>query len=266
MNEIKKLNEGIYALKMPYEDVYTTVFAVMTDEGALLFDCGSYDSDITDSVLPMLRELNINSEQLRAVFISHSHSDHAGGLSELLKHFPSLPVYSRSEIIEQKFGADAKIIHFEDGEELLGTLRAVTLPGHTKDSSALLDTRTGSLITGDSLQLYGLFGSGLWGANVPLPDEYFASIDKLATMPEIVNVYTAHDYHPYGSVYEGRAAVSLLLSASREPILRIKRLIEDTSELSDAEIAALYSDGGRLPALGPHVVSAVRSRLKKGAV
>lgn len=263
MSAFVKLNENIYAVTTPYKDIFTTTLVIKTDEGALLFDSASFDADIIDTVLPMLRELNIGREELKCVFISHNHADHAGGLRELLKHFPDITVYSRSETISQRCDTGAHIVRFEDGDELLPMLRAVTVQGHTADSSAVLDCRTGSLITGDCLQLYGIFGSGKWGANINFVAEHLAALDKLSAMDEVVNVYTAHDYHPYGSRYEGREAVLLALEACREPLLLAKRLIDENPDLDDEAIAELYNKEKKLPTMGAHVVTGIRKYFRQ---
>ena len=41
-----KINENIYRLTMPYKDIFTTVYAIKTECGVLIFDSGSYDEDI----------------------------------------------------------------------------------------------------------------------------------------------------------------------------------------------------------------------------
>ena len=260
MNIIKKHNENIYSLKVPYEDVYTFLYIITTDFGTILYDCGSSAADVNESIVPALRELNLDFK-LSAVFLSHRHSDHAGGLDELLRHYPSVTVYSLSEGIMEKFSASANIKGFADDDIILGPLRAVRLPGHTADSAALLDTRTGSLICGDSLQFYGLFGSGLWGANAPLPDLYLESLDKLETTYKILNIYAAHDYHPYGAVHEGRDAVKRAIDSCRAAISQIVWLIEQNRSLDNEKIAELYHSYGKLPKISSNVIDAIRKTL-----
>ena len=80
MKHPEKINDNIYALCIPYKDIFTTVYFVKTENGALLFDTASYDQDIDSAVIPALRELEINEEDLKYIFISHNHTDHAGGL------------------------------------------------------------------------------------------------------------------------------------------------------------------------------------------
>ena len=48
------LTNRITRLEIPYKDIFTSVYAVKTNCGALLFDAGSYDSDVTELILPFL--------------------------------------------------------------------------------------------------------------------------------------------------------------------------------------------------------------------
>ena len=95
MNDIQKINENIYRMTMPYKDIFTTVYAVKTEKGALLFDAASYDDDIENYIIPFLEKLDITKEMLKFVFVSHNHIDHAGGLEKLVEYFPDIEILSR---------------------------------------------------------------------------------------------------------------------------------------------------------------------------
>ena len=119
--------------------------------------------------------------------------------------------------------------------------------------------RTKTLISGDSLQLYGIFGSGTWAANISYPRMHMDAVEKLRKM-DIETILTAHDYHPYGHRYEGKAAVSAALDAALAPLLYIRQLITENPGASDEDVAALYNKQD-LPTLGAHVVTALRKML-----
>lgn len=253
--ERTKINENIYRLTIPYKDIYTTVYIIKTDCGTAIFDSASYDEDIRDCVIPFLNKLGVTAEDIRCVLISHNHADHSGGLSEFMKNFPACTILSRSPQLKEKF-AEYKVISPEDGEIILDTLKIITIPGHTKDAISVYDMRTSTLITGDCLQLYGIYGSGKWGSNISLTDEHAEAIEKLRKT-DINHILTAHDYHPMGYSYEGKEAVSKALDACIAPLREIKDLILKNPESSDEEIAEIYNSLGN-PVIGAHVVAGVR--------
>ena len=72
MENMLKINENIYRLTIPFKDIFTTVYVLKTDEGALLFDTATYDEDIQNYIIPFLDELEITEDMLKYVFISHT--------------------------------------------------------------------------------------------------------------------------------------------------------------------------------------------------
>ena len=245
----------ISRLVVPFRDIFTTIFTVETEEGVLIFDTGTYPEDMTDRLLPFLAEKNIALDSIRAVFISHSHGDHAGGLATLAPQVPNATIYTRSKKLAEEFPEQAK--KPEDGDVILGVLRVVTIPGHSRDSMGLLDTRTKTLLSGDSLQLYGIYGSGAWGSNITLPVLHLQALEKLAALP-IERIFAAHEYHPLGWCYEGEGVADALENC-RKPLFAIRDLIRHDPARSDEEIAAEISR--TLPRLNPRVVAAVREEL-----
>lgn len=260
MKSIQKINESIYRITMPYKDIFTTVYIIKTDNGTLLFDMGSYDEDIENYILPVLNELEITADMIKYVFVSHNHNDHSGGLSAFIKKFPDTSIISGSLKIKEKYeGYD--VIMPSDNDVVLDVLQIVTIPGHSQDSSAVYDTRTKTLISGDCLQLYGIYGSGNWGSNISYPKEYIDAVDKLRKM-DIQHILTAHDYHPYGYSYVGEDAVSEALDACISPLNEIKELIFQNPDADDEKICMIYNSYGK-PTLGVRVVTAMKEMLKK---
>ena len=256
MNSFEEITPHISCLSIPYKGIYTTVCLIKTEAGVLLFDAASYDSDITDIVLPALAEAGIGEDELKYIFISHKHADHAGGLGELLKHFPGVCVLSRSDALREQH-AGYEFSCPEEWDTVLGELKVVCIPGHTPDSAALLDTRTKTLVCGDCLQMYGIFGEGKWGANIRLPKEHIAALDKLRGM-DIDKVICAPASHPCGRILEGKENILAAIDACAAPLYEIKALIEENPDADDVAVCAAYNSRGNLPTLGDHVVTAVR--------
>ena len=252
-----EITPHISRITTPYKDIFTSVYAVDTEEGVLIFDSASYDSDLSDYITPFIEELGA-ADRIKYVFISHDHADHSGGIDAFVKKYPDAKVVSRSPRLKEKL-CGSEVICSEDGDTLLGVLRVITIPGHTADSAAVFDTRTKTLITGDCLQLYGIYGSGNWGANISLIKEHTEAIEKLRGM-DIDRIVTAHDYHPCGWDYVGKDAIAKALDSCIAPFDDIRSLISENGSLSDAEICAIYNNGDK-PTLGCHVVTAVRKTM-----
>ena len=78
---------------------------------------------------------------------------------------------------------------------------------------------------------------------------------------DIDNVYTAHDYHPYGFKHEGKKAVAKVLVACEEPLTLVKILIENNPGLDDDAIRLKYNASGTIPTLRVRVVTEIRAML-----
>ena len=256
--ETIQLTPDITAIRVPFFDIFTTVFLVKTEAGNLLFDTATYPTDITDIVLPALAALGVDGAALSAVLISHPHRDHAGGLEELLTRYPDITVIAGSNALE-KTHTIKNLTVGRNGDTVLEDLQIVAIPGHTTDAIALLDTRTATLLSGDCLQLYGIFGSGAWGANIPFPKAHLAALDRLAAM-DVAAIYPAHSYHPVGDAFVGKEAVARALDACREPLFAIRDMILKDPEATDTALAARYNEQD-LPTVGSHVFAAVRRDL-----
>ena len=256
MKDLTQINDNIFRLTVPYKDIFTTVYVVKTAGGVLLFDAASFDNDAQDYILPMLAQLGIAPAEVKYVFISHNHTDHAGGLKGLLPHLPHTVIVSRSPALAETW-ADRTVLAPEAGHVLLDVLEVVPIPGHTQDCSAVLDRRTNTMITGDCLQLFGIFGSGNWCANISLPTQYKQAVEMVRGM-QVDEILTAHDYHPYGYHYVGRQAICDALDACLAPLQQVKELILAHPELDDEQIRDLFNAPGTLPKLGTKVVTALR--------
>lgn len=259
MLQIKPLNEHISYFNVPYKDIFTTVAVVRSENGSILFDAAFKESDIEDYIMPALAQLGV--DDLKYIFISHNHGDHAGGLQWLLPKLPHCTVISCSSKLAEAYPA-YQFVNPRDGEVFLEHFQAVTIPGHTADCAALLDKRTGTLISGDCLQVYGIYGSGTWGAVIRLIEPHLQAHKKLHTL-DINTILAAHDYHPYGQIAQGKNAVKAYLEGCVEALARIRDVLKDNLSRTDEEVTALCNDG-KLPTVPVGVVTAIRAALKEG--
>ena len=257
----ERINANMRRMTLPYKDIFTTVYLLEGTHGFLLFDAASFPEDIDDILLPALSEAGVTRENLKYVFISHNHRDHAGGLTRLMEFFPSTCIVSCSEVLKEKL-AHCPFLMPREGTLLLDCLRVIPIPGHTADSAALLDIRNNTLITGDCLQLYGIFGSQDWAANINFPAPHIEAIKRLQAM-EIDAIYTAHDYHPFHHFALGREAVRAYIQVCLSPIEDMRRLILEHPEADNARIRELYNALDERPTVRVAVVEAVRRMLSQ---
>ena len=203
MGLIEKIDEGLFRLLVPFEEITTTVYFAVTKQGAAIIDAATYSSDVDDYILPALQALKIQENEVCRLLLTHPHSDHAGGAKRLVEQLPHLSVCAAYLSDLPNF---TKIV---DGEIILDCLQAVVLPGHTENSTAFLDLRSNTLLSGDCLQLKGI---GKYVHGVTLPKRYKASVERLKTMP-ISRIVAAHEYEPLGSKAEGKEEVERYLIA-----------------------------------------------------
>lgn len=256
----EKVTEHIHRLVVPFEDIFTTVFFLETLEGAVIFDTATYPEDVDRYILPGLREAGISTEAVRYIVLSHSHRDHAGGLGRLAQLLPGIPVISRNPALSGQF-AGVSFRFPEAGETLCGALTVYPVPGHSPDSLALLDKRTGTLVTGDSLQLYGIYGSGQWGANIGMPGEHLEAIEALRKLrPE--RIVASHDYHPHGHLAEGER-VDAYLDACIEALDRIREAVKQNPAAEPEALAENYNGHSGLPVVSARVFRAMKKLVEE---
>lgn len=260
-NNITRITESITRVVVPFEDIYTTIFVVSTPDGVLLFDTATYPEDIDNYALPTFEKLGIAADEVKYVFISHSHRDHAGGLDRFAELFPKTCIVSLSAQLRGKY-PNAETLAPNDGDTLLGVLKVVTVPGHSADCISLYDTRTKTLLTGDCLQAYGIYGSGSWGANIGMPLEHLAALDKLRTY-DVETLVTSHDYHPCGHIAVGKDEIERYYSECANALYAIRDAVKASYDKPDADIAAAYNDGS-LPVVGARIFTGIRKAMDAG--
>lgn len=134
---------------------------------------------------PVLRALAHGPEP-SAVLLTHHHDDHIGGVAELRRRWPALPVFAPFE--ERIAIADA--IRVVDGDAVaIGSWRfeVIGVPGHTRSHVAYVGH--GLLFCGDAL-----FSLGCGRMFEGTPEQMLASLDRLAALPADTRVCCGHEY------------------------------------------------------------------------
>lgn len=262
MKDLTRINEHIHRLVVPYKDIFTTVYFIQDQDQVIVFDTASGPEDVENYILPAMKELGITAEMVRYVFVSHNHRDHAFGVARFLQEFPKACLITPNAKLAKE-NENYQVLMPKDGDAVMENFRVVMIPGHTKDSVALLDLRTATLVTGDCLQMYGIFGSDNWGSNIRFPAEHLEALKKVAAM-DIATVVTAHDYHPHGFMVQGKENIPACLDSCSAPLLKVKALIAENPQCSDEEIARIYNNADKVPTIGAHVAAAVREAVEAG--
>lgn len=255
--DILQITQHIQSFQVSYKDIFVQTYILQTQEGTVLFDAAAGAEDVDNYILPALEQLGVSPTH---IFISHNHRDHSGGLARAVQLFPSARIIARSPAIQETY-PNAYIP--EDGEVILDCLQVVTIPGHTSDSAALLDLRTNTLVTGDCLQSFGIYGSGEWYGAISMPAEHAIAIQKLRALP-IDNIATGHDYHPDGLFSFGKEHVAQRLNNCIDALRRLQNTMAAHPQMNDEQIAQLCNDG-TFPTVSHRIVAAVRRATLDGA-
>ena len=187
INSFLQESDGIYRLKVPFEDLYTSVFLLVMPGKLVLVDCATTEFDVQLSIIPALREMGFRLCDIDTVVLTHRHGDHAGGIDCILRTAPKIEVVT-------------------DVRELGGGVYTYAMPGHTEDSIGVLDTRTGTLISGDGIQGMGI---GKYRCSLENREAYLQTLGRISNDERIENVLFSHAYEPWNKDSAlGRDAVS----------------------------------------------------------
>ena len=175
MSGFYRETNDIYRLEVPFYTVYTSVFSIKTSEGYILVDCATTKEDVDGYIIPALEEQGVSLSDVKKIVITHDHSDHAGGLPQILKRIPNIEVVKEVRMLADK-------------------VCTYPLPGHTKDFVGVLDERSGTLISGDGLQ-----GAGIKQYRTSLADKdgYVQTLERIRADERIENVLFSHEYEPW---------------------------------------------------------------------
>ncbi len=176
MEKFIKETSNIYRIKVPFENLYTSVFLITTDTANVLVDCATYDSDVDGFIVPALTEMGIPIKSLKFLVLTHSHGDHVGGKERLIALNPNV------RIIDRLLGVN-------------DDLEIYSLPGHTLDCVGVLDKRSGTLISGDGIQGDGI---GKYRRSLESKEAYIGVLNKIKNDKRIKNILFSHAYEPWG--------------------------------------------------------------------
>lgn len=136
---------------------------------------------------PVEAALARENATLAAVWATHHHMDHVGGVPELVARHPGLEVVIGAVDADKAPNVTRTV---DDGDEVtLGSLRARCIhnPGHTLGAVSYVVGN--AVFTGDTL-----FGGGCGRVFEGTPAMMHASLMRLAALPPEMEVYFGHEY------------------------------------------------------------------------
>jgi glyoxylase-like metal-dependent hydrolase (beta-lactamase superfamily II) len=158
-------------------------FLVVEDDGLTLVDSG-----LAGSASVVLAAAGKFGLPIRRMVLTHAHIDHVGSLDALSKQLPAAKVFIGARE-GRLLAGDLELLPGESGKRLLGfihvdtkptqlladgdrigSLVAISAPGHTPGHFSFLDVRDGSLIAGDALTTQmGVVVAGAFKLLFPFP-------------------------------------------------------------------------------------------------
>ncbi len=173
---------------MPHQIV--TVPCLSDNYAFLIHDPVSGDTALVDAPEPnaILTELTERGWTLTHVLLTHHHWDHIDGLSAILSAHPAKVIGARADA--HRLPALDLALSEGDTFEFAGEdVSVLDVSGHTVGHIAFHFPQSKAVFTGDSLMAMGC-GRLFEGT----PEMMFASLSKLAALPDDTTVCSGHEY------------------------------------------------------------------------
>lgn len=152
------------------------------DESAGMMDC----IDPGDA-LPVLNYAQKHQLVLRTILLTHHHSDHIGGVANLLSNYPECKVYGPED------SRIPNVTHaVTQGDNLsIGAYSFQILfnPGHTSTHISYFEPDKQWLFCGDTL-----FSAGCGRVFDGTIEQLYQSLELFKTLPLDTNIFCAHEY------------------------------------------------------------------------
>lgn len=146
---------------------------------------------------PVLTAIQQHHWQPEAIFLTHHHQDHTGGVMELVRHYPGLPVYGPGETRAK--GASHLVNHGQTIRVLDLCFQVLTTPGHTAHHVCYYSAPW--LFSGDTL-----FSGGCGRLFEGSAAQMYQSLQTLNQLPADTLICCGHEY----TLSNLRFAISIL--------------------------------------------------------
>lgn len=169
----------IYPIKA-FNDNYIWTLINPSNHQAIVIDPGQ--------AAPVIEYLNANNLELIAIWVTHHHHDHTGGVAELQEHFPMTHIVAHNEHgVEQ----DQSVKEGSTVNAWCHSGQVWEVAGHTANHLAYVLDIEGKkhVFCGDTL-----FSGGCGRVFTGTIEQLFDSLSRLASLPKDSLFYPAHEY------------------------------------------------------------------------
>lgn len=234
----EEIASGLYVLRAPFNTIWSAVYLVRGEETVLVDSCVDDDS-VDNCIIPALEEIGVKPENVKYLINTHAHKDHAGGNGRFVElsgcklvAYESCADKLRNPLVYNRatravwpeyspapaayIPANEPDLVIGDGQMLGDRLRVYYAPGHDTECIMLHDTVSNSLLTGDSLQGFGMLGVD--GAGVAFYKDlpgYRYTLNKAREL-DVDNIIAGHDFSPMGYWAKGKAEVKRFLDICQQ--------------------------------------------------
>lgn len=227
-----------------FEDNY--IWALQAADGRTVF----VDPGQAEPVL----EAAAQGLQPAAVLLTHHHADHIGGVAELHRRWPQLPVFAPHD---ERIPLDCVRVGDGDRVQLPGwTFDVMAVPGHTRSHIAFVGH--GRLFCGDAL-----FSLGCGRMFEGTAAQMLASLKRLAGLPAQTLVCCGHEYTLANAAFARQVdPANAALQRRQQEVLDMRRHSRPTVPV---ELASELACNPFLRTATAEICAAVEARLARPA-
>lgn len=163
------------------KDNYSYIVVDQARRDALLIDPAEAE--------PVLAFLTEHGLKAQAIWITHHHSDHTGGIAGILRQHHALPVLC-SHRDKDRVPANTRTVGEGDRLEFAGQgVEVLELPGHAEGHIAYHFPATHDLFSGDVL-----FGASCGAVPAGEYEKMHRSVERIGRLSPLTKIWCGHEY------------------------------------------------------------------------